>query len=402
MRSKWFVLLPALASLALSACDRDPTRTTPEPVEPVFGVLSAGVSQTCAVAEDGTGYCWGSNGAGRLGTGDSQSRAVPTPVTGGHRFSQISTLFYHSCGLTVDGTVYCWGSSSFGQAGNPPIDFCGYGGGRTPDAVYCVLTPTAVAPDVRFTSVGTGMDHTCALAADGRAYCWGSNASGQLGDGSGEDSMGPVPVAGGHTFASLAVGPQHTCGVATDGRAYCWGAGDRGQLGHGAEMAPEEFRATPVAVSGGLRFERLGAAYLTTCGVTGAGAAYCWGFVGFKGDEPVRHLEPARLSIPAPAVAFTGSLNHACAMARDGALYCWGSNRHGELAEPVSEPRWTFAPAAPELRFRGVSVGSQHTCGVTLAGAAVCWGRGNSGQLGDGAEADSHVPVIALEGVAVE
>jgi alpha-tubulin suppressor-like RCC1 family protein len=402
MRSKWFVLLPALASLALSACDRDPTRTTPEPVEPVFGVLSAGTSQTCAVAEDGTGYCWGSNGAGRLGTGDSRSRAVPTAVAGGHRFRQISTTFSHSCGVSVDGTVYCWGSSSSGQVGIPNRDDCGMSGGSTPTQVRCVLTPVAVAPEVAFTWVGTGMFHTCALAADGTAYCWGSNGLGQLGDGSGEDSTAPVAVAGAHRFASLAVGSWHTCGVTTEGAAYCWGLGDVGQLGIGAALGPDEFRAVPTAVSGGVRFERLDAAPFRTCGVTANGAAYCWGFAMATGGEAVSHLEPTALDLPGAVVAISGSLGHGCAVGRDGVLYCWGANQNGQLAEPVSAPRWTPAPVAPELRFRGVSVGSQHTCGVTLAGAAVCWGRGDFGQLGDGAEADTHVPVVALERVAVE
>jgi alpha-tubulin suppressor-like RCC1 family protein len=394
------IALPVAALLTLSACERDPTGTDLAPIDPVFGVLSAGEAHTCAVAADGTGYCWGLNSSGRLGVGDYESRAVPTPIAGGHRFRQVSTSFHHSCGVTVDGTVYCWGSSSSGQVGIPNRDECGTSGGRVPSGIQCVLTPVAAAPDIEFSWVGTGMMHTCALAVDGRAYCWGSNTWGQIGDGSDQPSMTPVAVAGSHRFASLAVGPRHTCGLTADGRAYCWGVGEEGQLGIGAALRQDEFRAVPTEVSGGVTFERLDAAYSQTCGITTGGAAYCWGRVATADGEPANHLAPAALDLPGAVVAISGSDNHTCAVGRDGTLYCWGANSYGELAQPVSAIR-APAPVAAPRRFRGVSVGSGHSCGVVDSGEVVCWGQGIYGQLGDGSGSNTHVPVVALEQGAI-
>src|SRR5262249_51929877 len=83
----------------------------------------------------------------------------------------------------------------------------------------------------------------------------------------------PVAVAGGLTFATLSAGDSYNCGVTTAGAAYCWGDNTYGQLGNGSYASSR----TPVAVTGGLKLASVGAGTFHTCGVTTAGAAYCWG-----------------------------------------------------------------------------------------------------------------------------
>ena len=142
----------------------------------------------------------------------------------------------HSCGLRDGGEVVCWGLNDSGQLGD------GTTGNR--------LTPTLVTGALTFAAVETGNGgfHTCGLDASGKAYCWGSNAQGQLGDGTTANRLSPTEVA--HDpelfFASLAVGGGHSCGVtAVGGTAYCWGANGNGQLGDGTLSD----RRTPVLVS---------------------------------------------------------------------------------------------------------------------------------------------------------
>jgi alpha-tubulin suppressor-like RCC1 family protein len=82
-----------------------------------------------------------------------------------------------------------------------------------------------------------------------RAYCWGYNYYGQLGDGSptgGADHLSPVAVAGGLLSRAGATGAAHWCGVTTAARAYCWGNDNAGQLGDGSSITT----STPVAVVG--------------------------------------------------------------------------------------------------------------------------------------------------------
>src|SRR5262245_3883349 len=91
-----------------------------------------------------------------------------------------------------------------------------------------------VAATRTLNQISSGGLHTCGVASDGRAYCWGYNAFGQLGDGTTTDRHAPVAVAGGLRFTHVSAGTYHTCGATTDDRVFCWGINDQGQLGDGS------------------------------------------------------------------------------------------------------------------------------------------------------------------------
>lgn len=217
-----------------------------------FASITAYFDHTCGTLADGTGYCWGFNRYGQVGTGTSDgglsenSPNLPMAVVGGLAFPEgLRAGTGHTCGIAADSAAYCWGSNFNDQIGAPPVDTCP---GLTP--VPCNLQPTRVSNPangpVQWIAMDAGAGHTCALAADGTAYCWGWNADGQLGDGSKVDRGIPTPVGGGLEFTSISAGDGHSCGIATDGLAYCWGDNDHGQLGD----ATSEDRLTPVRVVG--------------------------------------------------------------------------------------------------------------------------------------------------------
>lgn len=191
----------------------------------LFSLVAAGGTHTCGRTTDGTTYCWGDNRRGQLGTGgacphDLDYCVAPEPVSGGTSFVTMALGGDHTCGLTSDGVAYCWGAGTDGALGD----------GADVDR----SAPVAVDTDVRFTKLTAGLRHTCGLAESGLAYCWGANGLGQLGVQSlAAGSSVPVAVAGSLVFQDLAAGAEHTCGVTTDQRAYCWGANEWGQLGDG-------------------------------------------------------------------------------------------------------------------------------------------------------------------------
>jgi alpha-tubulin suppressor-like RCC1 family protein len=95
--------------------------------------------------------------------------------------------------------------------------------------------------------VHVGEWFACALTPGGAAYCWGTNGLGELGDGSNATQRVPVAVAGGLTFSAIDVADaHHTCGLTTSGVAYCWGSNQSGQLGDGTVTN----RNVPVKVLG--------------------------------------------------------------------------------------------------------------------------------------------------------
>src|SRR5690606_30884885 len=165
----------------------------------------------------------GYNGNGQLGNGTTENAVVPTPVTGGLKFKHISAGRFHTCGITTAGKAYCWGSQSLGRLGN----------GETGRGY--VSEPTPVAGGHTFAYISAGSTHTCALTPEGKAYCWGGNSFGRLGIGKSDNKPIPVPaeVAGGHSFRKIDAGRLHTCAISVEGNAYCWGSQARGKIGNG-------------------------------------------------------------------------------------------------------------------------------------------------------------------------
>ena len=251
-------------------------QTTPVAVSGglTFASVSAGGSHTCGVTTSGAAYCWGEGDDGQLGNGSERDQARPVAVSGGLTFASVSAGFFHTCGVTTSGAAYCWGEGVKGQLGNGSMDLS-------------KATPVAVSGGLAFASMSAGSSHTCGVTTSGAAYCWGYGGDGMLGDGATvrqatpgdgtiDRQLKPVAVSGGLTFASVGASGSHTCGVTTSGAAYCWGTKATGQLG---DDNVADNSTTPMAVSGGLTFASVNVGlHDHTCGVTTSGAAYCWGW----------------------------------------------------------------------------------------------------------------------------
>lgn len=303
-------------------------------------------------------------------------------------FTSVSAGFRHSCGVTTADRAYCWGLNGRGQLGD----------GTTTDR----LMPVAVHTDLLFAEIDAGSQYTCAVTAAGDGYCWGANSSsfddgGRLGDGTTVDRHTPVAVSGGHQFATISAGGGHTCGVTTDAAAFCWGHNLGGALGDGTEVD----RTTPVAVSSTEPFADVSAGTGHTCAVTTTDKAYCWGFnshgqVG-DGTTEERHT-PVLVSTSLRFSIISAGGRHSCAVTGEGRAYCWGLNNEGQLGSGGTHhvPEPVDVSAFPGFTFAGVSAGSGgfHSCGMEGGGSALCWGYNADGRLGDGTTSTRFTPVV--------
>jgi alpha-tubulin suppressor-like RCC1 family protein len=267
-------------------------------------------------------------------------------------------------------------------------------------------------------SVSSGASSSCAIES-GRAYCWGDNSEGQLGDGSTQNSDVPVAVdtggaLAGQTLTQISSGSDAvTCALDSAGAAYCWGDNQLGDLGTGS-TAPA-FSAVPLAVyAGGVlagkRLIQISVGDTHACALDSAGAAYCWGFGGLGASGVQDSAVPVAVDTSGVLAGQTLAQISAgesvtCAVGTAGAAYCWGDGADGALGDG-SGSGLAYVPVAVDTggvlagkALVQVSVGAQfHVCAVDSAGAAYCWGNGSDGVLGDGSESGSAVPVAVAAG----
>ena len=350
----------------------------------VAQTISADSLHTCALDYSGQAWCWGSGGSGRLGNGATTQQTTPVAVQQGSlRFVSIDTGRDHTCALTDTGDAYCWGAGSYGRLGNG-------------DSV-AASTPQLVVGGIKFKQLAVSRFGACALAVDGKAYCWGNNTRGQLGDGTTEDKSVPTEVIGGHTFKWLAAGGFHTCGITTGGSAYCWGRNQFGQIGKGTREDEPYTQPTPVV--GGHNFVSVYAGQHNACALTPGGEAWCWGHGG-HGRLGIGRIDT--ISVPEPVAtnerftSLTLGTFHTCGVTLEGKGYCWGYNIRGKLGIGNTDAGQYVTPQsiADVDEFTSITAGADHTCGVTPAGTVYCWGNNENGRLGSAVSDPTGTPTL--------
>ena len=351
--------------------------------------MRAASSHTGGIRTSGRLYCWGYDTTGQLGDGGINTDRA-TPHAGRRRRHQLDPRRhgdYHTCAIRTTGRLYCWGTDFAGQLGD---------GGTNTDKT----TPTLVAGGAtNWTTVTAGLSHTRARLATGRLYCWGRDESGQLGtSGPNADRTTPAPVAGSATnWTALTTGDDHTCARRATGRLNCWGSDESGQLG---TSGPNANRATPTPVAGSAtNWTTVTAGEGHTCAAA-TGRLDCWGSdesgqLGNGGPNANRATPTPVAGSATNWTTVTAGIDHTCAIRATGRLYCWGSDANGQLGDGGTNTNQVIPVqvAGRATDWTVVAAGGYHTCARIGTGRLLCWGFNSNAQLGDNTTTPSGVPV---------
>ena len=330
--------------------------------------IAAGLHHTCALLDDDSVKCWGSNGYGQLGQGHGSNvgdgedemgdNLPPISLGTGRSARQIAAGGYHTCALLDDDSVKCWGSNGYGKLGH--FSYKGMPVGDGAGEIGDNLPPISLGTGRSARQIAAGGQHTCALLDDDSVKCWGSNSYGQLGQGhgsnvgDGEDEMGdnlpPISLGTGRSARQIAVGYGFTCALLDDDNVKCWGSNSYGQLGqgHGSNVGDGEDEMgdnlPPISLGTGRSARQIAAGRVDTCALLDDDNVKCWGGnyrgqlgqghfsdVGGGEDDMGDNLPPISLGTGRSARQIAAGSLDTCALLDDDTVKCWGGVSYSQF-----------------------------------------------------------------------
>ena len=297
------------------------------------------------------------------------------PPVPGFHVVQVANGHLFTCAVTADHKAWCWGENRYGQLGQGYVD--------STAAVVTHFTPLEIpVPDI--VEIKGGYDGmVCAITGSGNVWCWGHSTW--------PPNPTPTLVPGITGATHLAVGTGHVCAAKADGTVWCWGGNGDGELGTGdfqsATTPVQSLMTGAVSITAG---------WWHTCAEKSDGSLWCWGRnsegqIGANSTSPYV-TTPTRVVGLSTGASISAGGWHTCAVKTpDQTVWCWGHNAWGKLGDGT----WTnrLAPVqvvqlAPGLgtddQATFVAAGWLHTCAGKSDRSMWCWGNADYGELGDG------------------
>ena len=319
------------------------------------------------------------------------------------RAATLAASREHALIARADGTVWAWGTNSSGELGN---------GTQAPSRV-----PAQVPGLAGIVAVAAGSSFSAALDKAGRVYAWGANLNGQLGDATTRPRLAPAPVAGACDASGIAAADATLAALCRDGTVETWGDDENGQLGDGkSELRTGHARVHDASGAGSLQgIVAIVAGLRFFAALAKDGTVWAWGgnFIAELGQGdaggirplPVHVKDASGRGVLSNITAISAALGHfTLALARDGTIWGWGANKHGQLgignpANPLVLPvRVKDAAAVHELgNVTAVAAGSWHSLAVRADGSLWAWGMNWKGEVGDGTNTARGRPVPVLD-----
>ena len=353
-------------------------------VERLFYQIDAGASHSIAISKNGRVFGWGLNSSGQLGDDSVTQRLTPVSVFGAAKtFCTISGSDSHSLAIDKNGRAWAWGTNTLGQLGD--------------NSATSRRTPIRVLGDIKtFCQISAATQHSLAIDKNGSAWGWGYNRFGRLGNNSLTSQRTPVSVAGQQkTFCAISAGNAYSFAIDKYGNAWGWGLNLVGQLGDGTPTS----RLTPVSVAGAKKtFCKISAGYGQTIAIDKYGRGWGWGYNarGQIGDNSIT-CRSTPVSIAGAVKTFcavSAGGSHSLAIDKNGKAWAWGNNIYGQLGDNSTTSRLTPVSIAGAAKtFCAINAGGSHSLAIDKNGRLWAWGINSQGQLGDNSITSRLTPV---------
>jgi alpha-tubulin suppressor-like RCC1 family protein len=331
--------------------------------------VETGMYAVMAIRNDGTLWAWGKNTASQLGIGNNVNQNLPKQVGTDNHWQKISAGYRHTLGIKSDGTLWGWGNNVYGQLGvgmNIPT----------------YNTPVQIGTANNWQSVSAGHDHTLAIKNDGTLWAWGSNETGQLGNGTYTSENSPIQIGSNYSWKFAATGAYHSAAISYTGFLWTWGYNTYGQLGNGTNS----IQNIPVIISTFTDWVQVTAGYDHTAGIRSNGAILIWGgdYVGQTGNGAnTSYFTPSRVGTDNNWQAIEAGSEFSTAIKNDGKLWAWGWNEFGNLGDGTINNRFSPVQIGTDNKWQSVKPGFDYVVSIKNNGTLWAWGSQGGGQFGD-------------------
>ena len=317
------------------------TVTIPNQVtnETNYTQIVAGTTTAIALDEDGNIWSWGNNVSGQVGNGEKSDNyvTIPTQISNGTRYIQISGGNGHSIALDESGNIWTWGSNYYGQLGNGQSGFSNR-----------VLTPTKITNEIQYTQIKGANDFNFALDSDGNIWSWGYNSSGQLGNGqSGTNVLIPTQVTNGTRYSQISGGSSHGLAIDSEGNIWSWGRGSYGELGNGQSSGNV---SVPTQITNGIKYTQISVAaeiaLSHNMALDSEGNIWTWGY-NSQGELGNGQTGSSN-SVSIPTKVTSGTIytqisaggDSSLALDNEGNIFGCGDNERGQLTFEQTAMSW--------------------------------------------------------------
>jgi alpha-tubulin suppressor-like RCC1 family protein len=295
-------------------------------------------------------------------------------------WSKISAGDYHTLAIDIDGKLWAWGSNYTGELGDGSLEL------RS--------TPVFINGS-SWLDISAGLSHSIGLKTNGTIWSWGRNGSGQLGDNSTTDTSSPIQIGSRSDWTGIAAGANHSTAINSDGTLWSWGSDEYGQLGNGGTNTS---LINPTQVDNETNWQKVFAGEFNTFAIKQDGTLWGCGRndVGQVGDgTKINKNMFVQIGTETNWLEISVGKYFTVGLKTDGTLWAWGDNYYGQLGDGTNIGKSTPTQVGSDTNWQIIACGPEHTIAQKANGNVLAWGHGQNGALGIiNSETDFNIPTL--------